>query len=279
MSAEEPRTEAEPPPPEPAPQAPAAPTVSPAAPAISSRVLVVVAAIVVLAVAGFLIAQSGLLRGSSDEPAYTVQAYTPPEPLMTSSERVLARAEPDAASPTVVMFGQGVAVEVTGRVSRGLGNDWYQISWNNQHAYIRQQDTVPGDGAPPPMQVRERPPPVIEEKPKDEDEIVADFPDVEPAPRAISEVVWARRPSARDYNRFYPRRALDAGQSGRVVLDCTANARGALSCSVAEESPPGWGFGEAALRIARQSRIEPQMSDGTSAAGQRVRMPLAFQAD
>lgn len=274
MSAEEPRIEVETRPPEPPPAAP-----SSAPPPISPRVLIIAAAVIALGVIGFLIAQSGLLRGNSGEPAYTVQAFTPPEPLMTASERVLAHAEPDASSPTVVMFGQGVAVEVTGRVSRGLGGDWYQISWNNQHAYIRQQDTTPGDGAPPPMEVREKPPQVIEEKPEEEDDIIADFPDVEPAPRAISEVVWARRPSARDYNRFYPRRALDAGQSGRVVLECTANGRGALNCSVDEEDPPGWGFGEAAMRIARQARIEPQMTDGTSSAGQRVRMPMAFQAD
>ncbi len=52
--------------------------------------------------------------------------------------------------------------------------------------------------------------------------------------------------------RYYPRRALDIGQEGRVVLDCVVpNDGGRPSpCRIAAETPEDFGFGEAALGIA-----------------------------
>jgi TonB family protein len=269
-----------PPPAEP-PPAEAAPGVAPPPSGRIGQLLIVGAVVLALAIGAFFLVGSGVLFSiGQQQSAYTVEAYTPPQQLVSASEHVLARAEPDISSRTVVMFGAGAVLEVNGRVSRGLGNDWYRISWNGQTAYVRVQDTAVGDGAPPTVAEREKPE-AVEEKPQQEEPEEADaaeFPPPPPTDFSLSDVRWVRAPNARDFARYYPHRALEQDQSGRVVLDCIAAANGALDCSVTEESPTGWGFGAAALSIARQARIEPTAADGSSVAGRRVRLPLAFRA-
>jgi TonB family protein len=295
-TSEAPKFEAPPEPPAPAPppaaERAAAPPPPPAAPRMSapparakrgSAVPVIAAAVVVaLALGGFLLARSGLLSGAPVEDAYTVAAYTPPQPLVSARERVLAYAQPSASSPVVVMFGAGAELDVQGRVSLGLGNDWYQIAWNGQTAFVRQQDAVAGGEAPPGIAERVEPEEEEEVKPgedeKPETVAMAEFPPLPPAQFDLSSVRWIREPNARDFARFYPERALDQGRSGRVVLDCVVGGNGRLDCSVAEENPPGWGFGAAAVSIARQTRIDPTGPDGRSVAGEHLRLPLAFRA-
>jgi TonB family protein len=96
---------------------------------------------------------------------------------------------------------------------------------------------------------------------------------------SLSEVPFTQRPGARDFARHYPRRALNAGTNGRVTLSCTVRRDLRLQCSVAEEDPPGAGFGAAALRIARQFRAARQFPDGQSTVGAQVRVPLVFQVE
>jgi TonB family protein len=287
MSAEDPRLE-EPPAPAPpsppvAPVAPA-PSAAPAPAAATGRVgqlLIIGAVIFALAIGVFFLVGSGVLFSiGQQQAAFTVEDYAPPQRLVSASEHVLAHAQPDASSTTVVMFGAGAELDVNGRVSRGIGNDWYRISWNGQTAFVRQQDTAVGEGAPPPVAERAKPEPE-EEKPvaEEPDEVdVVEFPPAPPANFDLSDVRWVRAPGARDFARHYPERALEQEQSGRVVLDCVASASGSLSCSIAEEDPRGWGFGAAAMSIARQARIEPTAADGSSVAGRHVRLPLSFRA-
>jgi TonB family protein len=239
--------------------------------------------VIALALGGYLLARSGLLTGGQTEETYAVAHYTPPQPLVSASERVLAHAQPDASSPVVVMFGAGAALEVNGRVSRGIGNDWYQITWNGQTAFVRQQDAAVGGEAPPGIAERPKPEEEVEETPAEDEKPeavdMAEFPPLPPSGFDLSDVRWVREPNARDFARFYPHRALDQGRSGRVVLDCVITGRGSLDCSVAEENPPGWGFGDAAVSIARQARVEPTARDGRSVEGEHVRLPLTFRAD
>jgi TonB family protein len=181
------------------------------------------------------------------------------------------------------MFGEGVTLNVTGRVARGLGNDWYAVARNEQTIFVRQQDVVAGSGAPPAPDVREREEEEDEEedtaKPDEEDEdIFAEFPEPPSSGLSLGDVNWIREPNARDFARYYPEDALDEGQSGRVVLDCIVASNGRLNCSIADESPSGYGFGEAAIRISRQARIHPMLPDGSSAAGRHLRLPLSFRA-
>lgn len=272
----------EPPPPEPAPPPP--PASAPTSPlagrpawlpfAIGAAALVAIA-LVALALRG---------GDGQQQDTYTVEAYTPAEPLMTASERVLGHDQPDADSPTIVMFGQGVALNVTGRVARGVGNEWLAVGWNERTVFVRLQDAVTGDGAPPAPIVRERQP-EEEQKPEEEDE--ADKPEdngnVE-APVAMGgtldagDVIWIRQPGGRDFARHYPQRALEDGQSGRVVLDCVIGGSGRLVCAVEQESPLGYGFGRAALGISRQARVQQTLRNGESAVGRHLRFPMAFQA-
>jgi protein TonB len=87
---------------------------------------------------------------------------------------------------------------------------------------------------------------------------------------------WLRRP--RDLQRYYPRRALELGVEGYVMLDCTVAVTGNLGCSVVSETPTNWGFGDAALRIAADHRMAPAMRDGVAVEG-RYRMRVPFRAE
>ena len=94
---------------------------------------------------------------------------------------------------------------------------------------------------------------------------------------SIQDYTWLERPDARDFARYYPVAALEAGRPGHVVLICTVAADGAVNCTIGYEGPQGWGFGEAALRVSRHFRMAPETKDGTSTAGATVRVPIRFR--
>ncbi|MBL8537860.1 MAG: energy transducer TonB [Hyphomonadaceae bacterium] len=94
----------------------------------------------------------------------------------------------------------------------------------------------------------------------------------------ITNPSFLERPSGRDFERYFPRRALTRGESGRVVLDCAVAADGRLSCAVASEEPLGWGFGDASLQAARHFRVAPATADGRPTSGGRLRVPMVWRA-
>jgi len=98
----------------------------------------------------------------------------------------------------------------------------------------------------------------------------------ETRPPVVSDPHWTRRP--RDLSRFYPARARSLGIEGEVTLDCVVSTQGALGCVVARETPPGWGFGDSAIRIAREHRMVPATQDGRPVEA-RYRMRLPFHLD
>ena len=60
------------------------------------------------------------------------------------------------------------------------------------------------------------------------------------------------------YGPIWPTRAFDRALPGKVILSCRINARGfAQSCTVASESPPNQGFGDAALQLQPSLRLPP----------------------
>lgn len=96
-------------------------------------------------------------------------------------------------------------------------------------------------------------------------------------PLQIADLVWAERPSEQQLARYYPRRALERGREGEVRLDCIAQFDGHLTCIVASETLPNWGFGEAALRASKRFRLAPALNNGRSTAGARLEVPIGFE--
>ena len=137
----------------------------------------------------------------------------------------------------------------------------------------------PPDRPPPPPPPEQRvPPPDLSAPPTPTPIPVAvDPPPAPPTPAVLTGMVWLQRPSSQDFNRYYPPRALEREQEGRVMLDCLVDAGGRISCTVISEDPTGWGFGEAALRISRNFRAAAQTSDGRPTSGGRTRVPISFR--
>lgn len=79
------------------------------------------------------------------------------------------------------------------------------------------------------------------------------------APRGVAPTRWARQPAP-----LYPALAASRGvDRGDVTLRCEALASGELgACEIMSESPPGVGFGEAALASMREARVQPRSIDG-----------------
>lgn len=97
-----------------------------------------------------------------------------------------------------------------------------------------------------------------------------------PPPLIYETPGWARRPSAVDIGRVYPRAALRQGVGGKAIIGCKVVANGTLSeCAVVAEEPVGMGFGEATLALAPLFQMRPQ-ANGRPVEGSRVRIPVIF---
>jgi TonB family protein len=92
---------------------------------------------------------------------------------------------------------------------------------------------------------------------------------------------WVAMPSAQMLASAYPREAREKGlATGRGVIDCEVAADGALAnCSAASATPEGAGFAEAALRVAKELRLNLWTSEGGPVVGARIRLPISFEAE
>ena len=70
------------------------------------------------------------------------------------------------------------------------------------------------------------------------------------------------------------------GLAGATELNCSVTKSGELSdCIVVKETPEGFGFGEAAIRMAPEFLMRPQSLDGSPVGGAKVTIPLRFRPE
>lgn len=86
-----------------------------------------------------------------------------------------------------------------------------------------------------------------------------------------------RAPERRELRALHPLEALRARRGGTVSMRCRIRADGTLeACSPLRETPPGQGFGAAAVRAAPYFRFEPPSIDGRPVGGQPVTLRVEF---
>jgi protein TonB len=136
----------------------------------------------------------------------------------------------------------------------------------------------PPDRPPPPPPPEQRvPPPDLSAPPTPTPIPTAiDPPPAPPTPSVITGAVFLEQPDARDFARYYPERAQEREVEGRATIDCIVGADGRLSCSVTNEDPPGYGFGDASLRVSRHFRVAPATRDGVPTSGGRFRRVIRW---
>jgi hypothetical protein len=98
-------------------------------------------------------------------------------------------------------------------------------------------------------------------------------------PSLIKRPDWATQPDGDTYGRIFPDRAISHGvMRATTVMDCQVRADGRLDpCTLTSETPPGYGFGAATLRIAVYFKMKPTDRDGVPTAGRHVLIPVHFQ--
>jgi TonB family protein len=90
---------------------------------------------------------------------------------------------------------------------------------------------------------------------------------------------WRIQPNADDIGRVYPAAALKAKVKGRVMMSCETDDEGYLAqCVIKEETPSGYGFGNAALEISAYMRMTPATNYGVPTQGE-VDVPINFDLE
>jgi hypothetical protein len=79
---------------------------------------------------------------------------------------------------------------------------------------------------------------------------------------------WLGKPTGEDVARVYPLQAQRQNVEGRVVILCSVTGEGRLEvCTANAEAPLGFGFGQAALKLAPKFQMALKLSDGASVEG------------
>ena len=94
------------------------------------------------------------------------------------------------------------------------------------------------------------------------------------ADQALPPPRWSVPPQA--FVDDFPEAALQADVSGAAVIACDATPDGSpVNCEIRSETPPGMGFGQAALGIVQRGRVVVS-DDGADAASRRFAVRVPF---
>ena len=86
-----------------------------------------------------------------------------------------------------------------------------------------------------------------------------------------------RGPTVDELRTLHPREAFRRRMGGRATLACRVRLDTTLSdCRLVDETPPGMGFGEAALAAARYFRFRPPTQNGAPIDGREVRVGVEW---
>jgi TonB family protein len=89
---------------------------------------------------------------------------------------------------------------------------------------------------------------------------------------------WMKKPTAADLAGVFPVAAAKKGVDGSASIKCQVGIEGFLQkCEVASETPPGLGFGAAALQLAPQFRMKPKIRDGKPVASDDMVIPILWK--
>lgn len=96
----------------------------------------------------------------------------------------------------------------------------------------------------------------------------------------VVEPQWLERPTAEAIRRYYPEAANAQRVVGAVQLDCVVSIEGQSTCSVIDETPAGWNFGDAAIALSTTFQFRPGTIDGEPAElHKNVRLRFAMPPD
>jgi TonB family protein len=111
-------------------------------------------------------------------------------------------------------------------------------------------------------------------------------PEQGPAPQkgahqpVVVNPAWVRTPDAEQLAHVFPPAAIAASVAGKTRLKCQVRVDGSLDgCVLLSESPAGWGFGEAALKLVPYFQMRPKTVDGVPVGGVSVTIPINFAMD
>lgn len=99
---------------------------------------------------------------------------------------------------------------------------------------------------------------------------------VTPAAAQDREADWLRRPTPEMLREVFPSEALRRAKSGSATIACTITTQGILrDCAVLSETPPGFGFGAAAVALTPQFVFRPALRGGKPIEAV-ARFPIRF---
>jgi TonB family protein len=190
------------------------------------------------------------------------------------SRPIVARATSLAASTGVLALAIAGALSVSYTVQQLIPPDTTPVV-SMAPLPVAPPPPVPHT-APPPLQhtiVIPDAPPMPTPLPLDPTPIALS-PPAPPGPPTITDPRWLRVP--RDLSRYYPARAQQMAVEGSATLECLVAVSGRLNCTIVAETPAGWNFGAAALRISQDYQMAPATQNG-QAVQARYRMRVPFQ--